>query len=152
MLLLFLWKPFAQVILRCERQTDCIVGNYCNSDNQCNTCEDITTTYCDSLNGCCNTPFRFQCRTSSFVCPTYQRETTGGINGLHLFLYLFIVLTIAYLFTGCYYNMSINQRSGWDIIPHRRYWVSLFSLVEDGIYFTYSTIRRKINTRYTSLE
>lgn len=151
MLLLFLYKPFAQVILRCERQTDCMIDKYCNRNNLCNTCLDITTTHCDSLNGCCNIPFHFQCKNSVYNCAT-DISNKSEMNGLDFFLYFFIVVSFTYLFIGCYYNVSAYNRKGWDIIPHRRYWSQLFSLVKDGIYFTYSIIRRKIYMRYYSLE
>ena len=50
MIYLFLLKYIPrQVILTCDKQTKCIVGDYCSSHKLCYTCSYITNNHCDSF-------------------------------------------------------------------------------------------------------
>lgn len=152
MILLFLWKPLiSQVILSCERQTDCLQNNYCNIHNFCYSCSLITKTHCDSLNGCCNIEYMYQCPASSYKCLKKQKDIPP--YGLHIFVIFFFIFSCSYFGIGCYCNRCVENKKGWDILPNKESWKSLFSLVEDGIYFTYSTIRRRLQNRgYISIQ
>jgi hypothetical protein len=155
MIQLFLWlNPFSQVILSCEKQNDCLQGNYCSIKNLCYTCSYITKYYCDSLNGCCNIEFLNQCSTIIYQCPNpIKQDRVVPSYHLHLFLIFFIMFCSLYLSIGCYCNKCIENKKGWDILPNKESWKSLFSLVEDGIYFSFSNIRRCLrNRRYTSIQ
>ena len=152
MIQLFFWKSiFSQVILSCERQTDCLQGNYCGINNLCYPCSQITSAHCDSINGCCNIEFMTQCPVSSYRCLKKQREVPP--YGLHLFVIFFFILSCFYFTVGCYCNRCIDNKRGWDVLPNKDSWRSLFSLVEDGMYFTYSKIRRGLQNRgYISIQ
>lgn len=152
MLNLYIFQPFGQVMLTCQRQTDCIVGKYCNQLKQCADCNLITKYFCDSLTDCCDIFFNDQCHQTKYICHSNKHEKNISINKLHLFLYLFIVLTITYLFTGCYYNVSMHQATGWNIIPHKKHWKQLFGLVKDGFYFTYSNIQSRYHHNYNQIK
>lgn len=147
----YLIQPFSQVILTCKRQTDCLVNKYCNLLKECLDCNYITKNRCDSLTGCCNEFFYEQCPHSSYICHSLKKNN-NTFNGIDIFLYFFIVFTITYLFTGCYYNIYMHNARGWNVIPHKNYWKRLFELVRDGFYFTYSKIKTKIDDQYNRIE
>ena len=151
MIYLFLLKYIPQqVILTCQRQTDCLVGNYCNLNKLCYSCCYITQTRCDSMNGCCSKYFLFQCKTSSYLCKTPNEITdnTTTTNNLHTFLIMFCVGSLTYISLGTYWNKFVKGKTGYDIFPNKQRWISLFSLAEDGIYFTFSRMRRCVRSRY----
>ena len=151
--LFYLKSIFSQVILSCERQTDCLQDNYCSIHNLCYSCSQITKTYCDSLNGCCNNDFMYQCPTSSFQCLSNKNKKETPPYGLHIFVIFFFIFCCSYLTIGCYCNKCVENKKGWDVLPNKESWKSLFSLVEDGMYFTYSTIRRGLQNRgYISIQ
>ena len=163
MIYLFLLKYIPrQVILTCDKQTKCIVGDYCSSHNLCYTCSYITNNHCDSLTGCCSQAFLHQCPDSPYPCENTNTDTNTDTinpssNGLHTFLIVFCVGSLSYISVGSYWNKYVREKKGCDIVPNKQYWISLFSLVEDGIWFTLSKIRRcfpnhsKMN-QYTNLE
>ena len=75
MIYLFLLKYIPrQVILTCDKQTKCIVGDYCSSHKLCYSCSYITENHCDSLTGCCSQEFLHQCPGSPYSC-----ENTNGM-------------------------------------------------------------------------
>ena len=151
--LFYLKSIFSQVILSCERQTDCLQDNYCSIHNLCYSCSQITKTYCDSLNGCCNNDFMYQCPTSPFQCLSNKNKKETPPYGLHIFVIFFFIFSCSYLTIGCYCNKCVENKKGWDVLPNKESWKSLFSLVEDGMYFTYSTIHRCLQNRgYISIQ
>ncbi len=147
MIYLFLLKYIPQqVILTCQRQTDCLVGNYCNLNKLCYSCSYITQTSCDSMNGCCSQDFLFQCEDSSYLCITPNNEPINT-NHLHSFLIVFCVVSLTYVSAGSCWNKYVKDKKGSDIFPNKRSWISLFRLVEDGINFTFSRIQRCYRNR-----
>ena len=155
MIHLFLWmNPFSQVILTCEKQSDCLQGNYCSVHNLCYSCSLITQDHCDSLNGCCNLEFLNQCPGYIIHCNSpIKKDKQIPSYHLHLFLIFFLMFSCLYLSIGCYCNKFIEHKKGWEILPNKESWKSLFSLVEDGMYFSYTSIRRcLINRRYISIQ
>ncbi len=150
MIYLFLLKYIPQqVILTCQRQTDCLVGNYCNLNKLCYSCSYIDRNNCDSMNGCCSQDFLFQCPGSPYPCENTNMDTINpSSNGLHTFLIVFCVGSLSYISVGSYWNKYVREKKGSDIFPNKRSWISLFRLVEDGINFTFSRMRGCVRSRY----
>ena len=54
----------------CTANTDCHVGNYCNTNNKCSICSNIRPTSCGALFGdCCSAAFLAQCPNNPAQCP-----------------------------------------------------------------------------------
>ena len=151
MLQLFLWTIIPkQVILTCKRQTDCLIGNYCNINKLCYSCSYITRSLCDSINGCCSQSFIDQCSDNPYPCNSKIRKlnSTTQTNNLHIFLYGFIIISTTYLAVGSYCNKYIHKKKGCDILPNKRMWLNIFGLVKDGISYSYIIIHRYISNKY----
>ena len=52
---------YSQVIFFCNKQNDCRIGMYCNTLSECDYCDNISPTSCDTLNtDCCSQYFLYQ--------------------------------------------------------------------------------------------
>ena len=140
MLQLFLWTIIPkQVILTCKRQTDCLIGNYCNINNLCYSCSYITRSLCDSINGCCSQSFIDQCSDNPYPCNSQIRKLNSTIqtNNLHIFLYGFIIISTTYLAVDpIVINIFIKKRVA-IILPNKHIWLNIFGLVKDFSSYSY---------------
>ena len=129
---------YSQVIFFCNKQNDCRIGMYCNTLSECDYCDNISPTSCDTLNtDCCSQYFLYQCETNPFQCTTQEPVEKASMNKyLELFLILFIVINVCYLPTGCIYNFRKGKK-GMELLPHRTFWENLFGLVKDGCWFSF---------------
>lgn len=141
----FLKLCYTQLIFNCNSHKDCYVNSYCNKKNICESCDNITPNYCNGIkNDCCSNDFLKQCQESTYTCITNDtnNNTIYKINGVNFFLYFFFISSFFYLSYGIYFNKYVKNNKGIDIIPNINFWLNLYSLVKDGIYFTKNKIIR----------
>ena len=96
-----------QVILTCDQQSDCYLGDYCSLYNMSYDCSYISPSDCDALNSdCCSDSFLKQCSTNPYQCsivlPTNPLIKNTMNPYLRMFLIIFSVSSVSYLFVGTY--------------------------------------------------
>jgi len=158
--LLILFNQFllitGQVILICNQQSDCYVGDYCDIASMCYDCSYINPSSCGSIdNNCCSQAFLKQCNSNPFNCPINNipidhKKTESNIY-LYLFLYVFLIGGAFYISFGMYYNQYVNNKKGIEMVPNINFWKEVYGLVKDGLYFTMDNIKNR-NIDYISLE
>ncbi|CAF1555366.1 unnamed protein product [Rotaria sordida] len=83
------------------------------------------STKCACWNGCKDSPK-----------PTKPNSLTTGA----ILIIIFVAVVFLYLITFISYNHFRLQRSGIDLIPHRKFWIVLPGYVKDGIIFVYHRV------------
>ncbi|CAF1588949.1 unnamed protein product [Rotaria sp. Silwood1] len=80
------------------------------------------STKCACWNGCKDSPK-----------PTKPNSLTTGT----ILIIILVAVVFLYLITFISYNRFRLQRSGIDLIPHRKFWIVLPGYAKDGIIFVY---------------
>ncbi|CAF3933535.1 unnamed protein product [Rotaria sordida] len=83
------------------------------------------STKCACWNGCKDSPK-----------PTKPNSLTTGA----VLIIIFVAVVFLYLITFISYNHFRLQRSGIDLIPHRKFWIVLPGYAKDGIIFVYHRV------------
>ena len=149
-LLLFI-HSMGQVILTCNQQSDCYIGDYCSLYNMCYDCSYISPSDCDALNSdCCSESFLKQCSTNPYQCsivlPTNPQKHNNNIMNpyLRMFLIIFSVFSVSYLSVGTYYNKYVKEKKGYDIFPNKDCWIHFRGLVRDGVSYSYELVMNRM--------
>ena len=147
-LLLFI-HSMGQVILTCDQQSDCYLGDYCSLYNMCYDCSYISPSDCDALNSdCCSESFLKQCSTNPYQCSIVLPTNPQKYNMnpyLRMFLIIFSVSSVSYLAVGTYYNKYVKEKKGYDILPHKDTWMNFRGLVRDGVSYSYELVMNKVD-------
>ena len=131
----------SQIIFYCNQQSNCPSDYYCDNTLYCSDCNLITPSNCDSIDSnCCSKEFLYQCNNNPYQCNLNKHSSTEikKKNNLHVFLIIFISITLSYLSIGIIYNKYVKEK--W-IAPNYEFWLNLYGLVKDGIQFTMNNIK-----------
>lgn len=135
--ILILKYSFGQFLPICNKHSDCSKNTFCDDEHFCSNCNILNNNNCNTYNNnCCSNTLIQQCIKVNCL-------NNYNNNDLNSFLFLIIYLFITYLCLGSYYNKYILNKTGIEIIPNLNFWLSLYSLVKDGINFTIRNINYK---------
>lgn len=77
------------------------------------------------------------------ICLGGHDDDGSGLTIGAIFFIALAVIFFVYLLTFSALNKFKNGANGIEIVPHRRFWMSLPGLIRDGFKFTFYKITRR---------